>query len=145
MARIIADEVHAHGTKTTGQMFARAAARGVEIRVGRGLPLKTAYVRANPDNPLMSKDGGHHAKVMYGASTRTALIGSCNFTTSSQCNVELTAKIALSTSGVVQLTSWFDDLWSKALPHVISSSPAPSRSPTRARSRQASWRPPSHQ
>ena len=145
--RILADETHTEANKATGQEFLRAAGRGVEVRVGRGLPLRVAYPRASFDNQRMGEAGGHHAKVMYGSSTKTAFIGSCNFTHSSQCNVELTAKIALSTSGLVQLVQWFDECWSRAVPHCISSSsgPAPSRSPTRARSRGARCNQPSQQ
>ena len=101
-------------------------------------------MRARPENPMLDKEGGHHAKVLFGTSTRTAIIGSCNFTTSSQCNVELTAKVALSASGTVQLTAWFEKLWSEAVPHVISSGSAPSRSPhprAEPRSRRAAGRP----
>ena len=126
-------------------MFARAAGRGVEVRVGRGLPLNTSYVRGDPDSPALNKFGGNHAKVLYGTSTKTALVGSCNFSTSSQCNRELTVKVALSTSGVVQLTNWFQDLWNQGTTRVISSGPAPSRSPTRPRSRNPRGSPPSQQ
>ena len=92
--RILADETHAESMKATGQEFLKAAHYGVEVRGGRGLPIRTAYPRASLDNPRMSEAGGHHAKVMYGVSTRTAFVGSCNYTQSSQCNIELTAKIS---------------------------------------------------
>ena len=141
--RILADETHTESMKGTGQEFLKAAQAGVEVRVGRGQPIRTAYPKASLENPRMSDLGGHHAKAMYGVSTRTAFVGSCNFTHSSQGNVELTAKIALSPSGLTQLQQWYEECWSQAVTHVISggSGPAPSRSPTRARSRGArsSW------
>ena len=135
--RIIADDVHTHGSKEAGQLFARAQGRGVEVRVGRGPALRTGCVKARPDNPMLDKEGGHHAKVLFGVSTQTAVIGSCNFTTSSQCNVELSAKVSLSPSGTDQILAWFDRLWNDAVPHVIGGGSAASsgRSPTRNRSR----------
>ena len=88
---------------------------------------------------MQTERGGHHAKVLFTAATRVAFIGSCNFTQSSQCNVELTARVALSASGFETLKRWYDDCWSKAALHVISSGgrSGPSRSPTRPRSRGA--------
>ena len=87
---------------------------------------------------------GHHAKVMFGEQTRLAFVGSTNFTQSSQCNIELTAKVRLTATGLQTLQDWFDECWKHSTGYVLSggsagsrSGPWPSRSPTRARSRGA--------
>ena len=81
---------------------------------------------------------------MFGESTRLAFVGSTNFTQSSQCNIELTAKIRLTPSGLQRLLDWYDRCWENGTTYVLSGAssgsragPAPSRSPTRARSRGA--------
>ena len=95
-------------------------------------------------NPRMQEFGGHHAKVMFGEETRLAFIGSTNFTQSSQCNIELTAKVQLTPSGLQTLQDWYEECWSHSTAYVLSggssgsrSGPWPSRRPTRARSRGA--------
>ena len=116
---------------------------GIEIRTGRGHPIHVSYPRAGLDNPRMHERGGHHAKVMFGESTRLAFVGSTNFTQSSQCNIELNVRVALTDAGLRDLQRWFDERWEAATTHVISGGSSgsrsyPSRSPQRARSRGAS-------
>ena len=138
--RILADEGHTESMRNAGQAFSRAVQDGIEVRVGHGFPLSVAYPQSRADNERMQTErGGHHAKVLFTAATRVAFIGSCNFTQSSQCNVELTARVALSPLGLMTLKRWYDDCWSSAVLHVISSGgrSGPSRSPTRPRSRGA--------
>ena len=135
--RILADEAHTEQMRNTGQVFSRAVQDGIEIRVGHGFPLSVAYPQSRADNVHMQTErGGHHAKVLFTAATRVAFIGSCNFTQSSQCNVELTARVALSPLGLMTLKRWYDDCWSSGVLHVISGGgrSGPSRSPTRPRS-----------
>ena len=131
--RVIADEGKTHEERKTGQQFARATERGVEVRLARGMPLRVGYVHADPNHPCLDKLGAHHAKVLFGVSTKTAIIGSCNYTSSAQCNVEMGVKISLTQRGVDELTRWFNDLWGKAMPHVLGGGATGSgaRSPSR--------------
>ena len=128
---VIADESKTHESRAAGQAFAQAQARGIEVRCGRGIPLVQAYLHANPQGKLQNRHGHSHAKVLFASGSGYLFIGSTNYTTSSTANVEATAQIKLSPEGHDEVAGWFDNLWTQALPHVLSS--GVSRSPSRSR------------
>ena len=142
----MADEAHTDpsqgGMKTAGQQFQQMIHDGIEVRTGRGHPIMVSYPMAGLDNPRMHEMGGHHAKVMISEQSRLAFVGSTNFTQASRCNIEMTAKIRLTPSGLQELMDWFDRCWENSTAFVLSggssgSRSVPSRSPTRAGSRGA--------
>ena len=147
--RVLADEEHTdpmrgQSAKNTGVAFAQLLQSGVEVRTGRGTEIGGAYPLANPGNPRMEERGGHHAKVLIATGLKLAFIGSTNFTQSSQCNIEMTAQIRLTETGLLFLTNWFEECWQTTTAYALSGGSAgsrggnwSSRSPTRARSRGA--------
>ena len=135
---IIADAGKTNEKPDNGQMFARLQNEGIEVRVGRGYPLRNVHPDAQPGGTLGDRLGAHHAKVLFASSRQVLFVGSTNFTQSSQANVETCAQIALRPEGVIQISSWFNELWHNAIPHVMGSGPADARSPSRrARSQSA--------
>ena len=90
-------------------------ANGVQVRVVSGRPLREAYVHARPGR-FTGLNGILHAKVLWTESV--AMIGSCNFTTSSQANREIVAVIRPSSRGVGQLKEAFGEIWDAAVPYA---------------------------
>ena len=86
-------------------------ANGVAVRVINGRPLEEAYVRARPGK-LAGLSGILHAKVLW--TERVAMIGSCNFTTSSQANREIVAVVRPNDEGREQLRQAFAGVWEGA-------------------------------
>ena len=128
--------------KNAGQEFTRAVREGIQVRVGHGHLIQSAYPIADSRAPRMQEYGGHHAKVLFGVGQKVAFIGSTNFTQSSQCNIELNVRVALTDAGLRDLQRWFNERWEAGVTHVISGGSSgsrsyPSRSPQRARSRGA--------
>ena len=70
----------------------RLEAQGVEVRVLAGFPLRGAY-----GTTAVRGDGIMHCKVLLADGVLMA--GSCNWTTSSQANHELTVRVELSEEG----------------------------------------------
>ena len=143
VVRILADEGHTESLKGAGQEFTRAVREGIQVRVGHGHLIQLAYPIADSRAPRMQEYGGHHAKVLIAVGQKTAVIGSTNFSQSSQCNIELGVKVKLTDPGLRDLMRWFDECWGNSVTHVISGGASgsrshPSRRPQRPRSRGAS-------
>ena len=96
-------------------LIMQMVANGVQVRVVSGRPLREAYVHARPGR-LNGLNGILHAKVLW--TEAVAMIGSCNFTTSSQANREIVAVIRPSRRGVDQLKEAFSEIWDAAVPYA---------------------------
>ena len=79
-------------TRRTRGAIQRLEAHGVEIRVVSGKPLQDAY-----GTTVVQGVGIMHCKCLL--ADRCFLAGSCNWTTSSQANHEMTVKVRLSEAG----------------------------------------------
>ena len=82
------------------------------MREGTHAGLPAGRPQRTPREPR----GAPRAKVLLTSSY--LFVGSTNYTTRSQANVEACVQIALSTEGRNQMMRWFDDLWTAATPHV---------------------------
>jgi phosphatidylserine/phosphatidylglycerophosphate/cardiolipin synthase-like enzyme len=96
----------------TVESHVRPGERKLQIRVGVGTPLRDQYVRAGASSPIQSKKGIVHAKFLRVDST--LLVGSCNWTTSSQCNREAVLETNLNAEGLEQATKLFASYWEAA-------------------------------
>ena len=88
--------------------------RKLKIRVAEGGLLTDHYTHAGAGSHIQGKRGIMHAKWLRVDSTM--ITGSCNFTTSSQCNLEVTTLVDLSEAGVLEAKRLFDLYWEAATP-----------------------------
>ena len=97
--QILGDKRTSKGTKGTAALYARLKKNGVSVHVREGTPLSDHYVTGNSATNISVKQnsGIMHSKVLV--CDNTMLIGSCNFTTSSQCNWETVVMVNLSVEG----------------------------------------------
>ena len=89
--------------------------RGVEVRLAYGRDLSTTYAaegRESASRRTQGKQGIQHAKVM-GSETQ-AVIGSCNFTTSSQGNNEIGVLVKWTRAGHARFKAYLDELWTRS-------------------------------
>jgi phosphatidylserine/phosphatidylglycerophosphate/cardiolipin synthase-like enzyme len=98
----------------TVESHVRSGERKLQIKVAEGTPLREQYIRAGQNSPIQSKKGIVHAKFLRVNST--LLVGSCNWTTSSQCNREAVLESDLTTEGLVQAKKLFESYWATAEP-----------------------------
>lgn len=89
-------------------------AYGVQVRVVSGRPLQEAYVHAGPGR-LAGLFGILHAKVLW--TEQALMIGSCNFTTASQANVELVAVLKANDAGAKRMLETFAAVWDVGSPY----------------------------
>ena len=91
---------------------------GVQARLLRGRAMLEAYHCAASNGPLASRHGDLRAKVLL--TPTELLVGSTNFTTASQSNIEAAAHIRLSASGAEEMRAWFQRHWDSGLEHYVS-------------------------
>ena len=89
-------------------------AYGALVRVVSGRPLREAYVHAQPGK-LRGLFGIQRAKVLW--TEKMTMVGSCNWTTSSQANHEWVAVLDPSAEGVTRLGQAFDLVRGQAQPY----------------------------
>ena len=110
---MLLDARQALGTSTrmmrgmTGQL----EAEGVPVRCRSGISLSHVYGTGK-----VLGNGIMHCKALR-VGDRWAL-GSCNFSRSSQCNVEIVALLALSPAGIAAAAGRFDGEWMQAEPFM---------------------------
>ena len=106
--RAIFDKRQAYGNTTRRMKGAlkRMAAYGVEVRTVAGFDLAGVY------RGYVAGDGVQHSKIL--ATEASLIIGSCNWTTSSQANREWDVQIQLNKSGLNEVKRRYDELWSEA-------------------------------
>ena len=117
-AYLLGDEGRVRQSKTTASQYSRLAHNGVQVRLLRGRALLEAYHRASSTGPLASRHGDLHAKVLL--TPTELLVGSTNFTTAFQSNIEAAAHIRRSASGAEEMRAWFQRHWDSDLEHYVS-------------------------
>ena len=126
--RVIVDHRQGMGNSTKGMkgQALRLGAAGVEVRVRAGRDLRTVYTRSRKS----MGSGIMHAKFLrVGGSV---VVGSTNFTTSSQANVETSVSLLLNELGVQTFRARFVTEWdgSKAYAQALADREAGEEQPT---------------
>ena len=111
---MIGDRQRVRQTKGTTALLQRMKVKNIGIRLRDGEPLSAHYTVGNPSKLVENKQGQVHSKFLMADSD--LIMGSTNFTTASQCNVETSAHIRLTSAGTEELTAHFNNLYDDAEP-----------------------------
>ena len=111
---MIGDRQRVRQTKGTTALLQRMKVKNIGIRLRDGEPLSAHYTVGNPSKLVENKQGQVHSKFLMADSD--LVMGSTNFTTASQCNVETSAHIRLTSAGTEELTAHFHNLYEDAEP-----------------------------
>ena len=99
-------------TKGTQALMARLANKRIQIKVRDGEALSSHYTAGVQSKLVETKQGSVHSKFLL--VDRNLVVGSTNFTTSSQCNVESSTYIRLTPEGSKDAESFFETLFEEA-------------------------------
>ena len=103
---VLGDAATTRRNKNTTSQLQLLASRGARVGLTQGRLLTERYARASPGSWIEGKRGIFHGKVLI--ADRRMILGSCNYTTSSLCNVEWGVMLELSDKGLEDATSRFD-------------------------------------
>jgi len=111
---LMADLSNSRQCKGSLALFARMKTARIDLRIVEGAQLSDHYVHAGPTSPVHGKRGKLHAKWLR--ADGELIMGSANFTTSTQCNLEAVSKIRLSEEGEEKAEAFFRTPFAAAEP-----------------------------
>ena len=114
LVKLLGDKQRVQSTKGTQQLMQRLKGHRVEIRLRDGQPLAHHYTTGQSASSglIRDKNGIVHAKFLYADSQ--LIVGSTNFTTSSQCNVESSCHLILNPAGEANVAEYFNTAFAEA-------------------------------
>ena len=115
--RILGDKVQTTKSKGTQALMARLKTTRIEPRLTNGVALSDHYTSGTSAQSgiVQSRNGIVHSKFLL--SDRQLILGSTNFTTSSQCNLETSCHIRLSERGYQEVERFFSAAYQEAEPY----------------------------
>ena len=111
---VLGDRQRVKQTKGTQALISRLKQHKIEVRHCEGGPLADHYTSgaSSQSGLVKEKSGIVHSKFLL--ADRNLIIGSTNFTTSSQCNLESSCQIRLNDLGVKEAERYFSAAFSEA-------------------------------
>ena len=106
--RILSDRQRVRSVKGTTALLQRLRAKGIEIKLRDGYALSDHYTTGSSASNynVQHNKGAMHTKLLVADSQM--VIGSTNFTTSAQCNLETAAVLRLSVEGLKTMKDQFE-------------------------------------
>ena len=108
--QVIIDHKYAQGA-ASNPLVIQLMRHGGQVKVGKGVALRSVYKNARPGK-LAGLSGASHAKALL--TETVAVVGSCNFTVSSQANCEAGVLVSLSERGIARYAERFAKSWEAA-------------------------------
>ena len=110
--RMLGDRQRVRQTKGTQAILTRLSQKRITVKLRDGEPLSAHYTAGVQSRLVETKQGQVHSKFLL--ADRNLVMGSTNFTTASQCNVETSAHVKLTTGGEEEVQAFFDNLYESA-------------------------------
>ena len=111
---VIGDRGRTNQAKGTQALMSRLRSHKIETKIMDGVPLQEHYTAgAQPSSGfIQNRKGIVHSKFML--ADRDLVMGSTNFTTSSQCNLETNCQIKLTDKGLEDVKRFYQAAFSEA-------------------------------
>ena len=112
---MLGDLANSRKAKGTQALLARLKTARVDVRMRMGGPLSDHYTAAAPGSVIYSRNGIVHSKMLR--ADDSLVLGSLNWTTSSQCNVETCVEVGMTGQGASAVQDYFSSQFDAAEPY----------------------------